>query len=133
LSATESQHSVILSTRYLGRFGTVNAGIAKEDIRDFIEVPRHNVADIVTAIETRNSGSARRIALEIAAAAERSALQYYERLAAVARDPQMKSLYQEFVGLEQEHAHWVETELDSESSGLVHPNEPVAKSTSGHD
>lgn len=133
LSATERQHSVILSTRYLERFGTVNAGIAEEDIRDFIEVPRYNVADIITAIETGNSGSARRMALEIAAAAEHSALHFYERLAAVARDPQMKSLYQEFAGLEQEHADWIETELDSASSGLVHPNEPVAKSTSGHD
>lgn len=133
LSATERQHSLMLSTRYLERFGTVNPGIAEEDIRDFIEVPRYNLDDILAAMETGNSGSARRIALEIAAAAERSALRYYERLAAVAQDPQLKSLYQEFAGMEREHADWLETELDSEPSGLVHPNESVAKPTSGHD
>ncbi len=133
LSATERQHSVMLSTRYLERFGTVNAGIAEEDIRDFIEVPRYNVADIVAAVDSGNSGSARRIALEIAAAAELSALHYYERLATLARDPQMKALYQEFAGLEKEHADWVEAELDSEPSSRVHPKEPVAKSTSGHE
>ena len=91
------------------------------------------MADIVTAIETGNSGSARRIALEIAAAAERSALHYYERLAAVARDPQMKSLYQEFAGLEQEHAHWVEAELGSVCPDLTSLDFPVAKSTTSHD
>jgi len=111
----------------------VNAGIAEEDIRDFIEVPRFEVADIVAAIETGSPGSARRIALEIAAAAERSALHYYERLAAVALDPQMKSLYQEFAGFEQEHTDWLETELASKYSDLTSPSVPVAKSTTGHD
>lgn len=133
LSATERQHSIVLSTRYLERFGTVNAGIAEEDIRDFIEVPRYNVADIVSAIETGNAEAARRVALEIAAAAERSALHYYVRLAALARDPQMKSLYQEFVGFEQEHTDWVETELGSIRPGLTSISVPVAKSTTGHD
>ena len=133
LSANERQHSVALGTRYLEWFGTVNAGIAEEDIRDFIEVPRYMVADIVAAMESGNSGSARRIALEIAAAAERSALHYYERLAAVARDPQMKSLYQEFAGFEQEHTGWLETELASKCSDLTKPNVPVAKSTSGYE
>ena len=133
LSATERQHSIVLSTRYLERFGTVNAGIAEEDIRDFIEVPRYHVADIVSAIEAGNAESARRLALEIAAAAERSALHYYERLAALARDPQMKSLYQEFAGLEQEHADWVETELESICPDLTAPRASIAKSTTGHD
>lgn len=133
LSRTERQHSIALSTRYLERYGTVSPGIAEEDIRDFIEVPRFEVADIVAAVESGSPGSARRIALEIAAAAERSALHYYERLAAVAPDPQMKSLYQEFAAFEQEHTDWIETELTSKYSDLPSPNVPVAKSTTGHD
>jgi rubrerythrin len=132
LSDTERQHSVALSTRYLERYGTVNAGIAEEDIRDFIEVPQFQVADIVAAIETGSPGSARRIALEIAAAAEHSALHYYEGLAAIALDPQMRSLYREFAAFEQEHTDWLETELASKSSNLTSPNISVAKST-GHD
>lgn len=133
LSATERQHSIVLSTRYLERFGTVNAGIAEEDIRDFIEVPRYNVADIVSAMETGSGGSARRIALEIAAAAEHSALHYYERLSATTPDPQMKSLYQEFVGLEQEHADWLEAELESVWPDVPSPHASLAKSTTSHD
>lgn len=133
LSATERQHSIALSMRYLERFGTVSAGIAEEDICDFIEVPRYKVADIVAAMENGNSGSGRRIALEIAAAAERSALHYYQRLAAVERDPQMKSLYQEFAGFEQEHTDWIEAELASKCSDLLYPNVPVTNSTSRHD
>jgi rubrerythrin len=133
LADTERQHSVALSTRYFERFGTVNAGIAEEDIRDFIEVPRFEVADIVAAVETGSPGSARRIALEIAAAAERSALHYYERLAALSLDLQMKSLYQEFAAFEQEHTDWLETELASKYSDLSSPKVSVAKSTSGHD
>jgi rubrerythrin len=131
LSSTERQHSVALSTHYLERYGTVNAGIAEEDIRDFIEVPRFEVADIVAAIETGSRSSARRIALEIAAAAERSALHYYERLAAVALDPQMKSLYQEFASFEQEHTDWLKAELASNYSDRASLR--VAKSTSDHE
>ena len=133
LSDTERLHSIALSTRYLERYGTVNTGIAEEDIRDFIEVPRFEVADIVAAIETGSPSSARSIALEIAAAAERSALHYYERLAAVALDPQMKSLYQEFAAFEQEHTDWLETELASKYSELSNPNISVAKLSTGHD
>ena len=132
LSSTERQHSITLSARYLERNGTVNPGVAEEDIRDFIEVPRFEVANIVAAVESGSPGSARRIALEIAAAAERSALHYYERLAAVALDPQMRSLYREFAAFEQEHTDWLETELASKSSGPTSPNISVAKST-GHD
>jgi rubrerythrin len=131
LSSTERQHSIVLRTRYLERYGTVNPGIAEEDIRDFIEVPRFEVADIVAAIETGSPGSGRRIALEIAAAAERSALHYYERLAAVALDPQMKSLYQEFASFEQEHTDWLKAELASNYSDRASLR--VAKSTSDHE
>ena len=133
LSGQERRHGIVLSTRYLERYGTINAGISEEDIRDFIEVPRFDVADVLAAIDTGNPGSARCIALEIAAAAERSPLRYYERLAAASLDPQMRSLYEEFAGFEQEHADWIETELASKYSDLTSPDVSVAKSTTRHE
>lgn len=82
LAKTERQHGIVLSTRYLEDYGTVNAGISEEDIRDWIELPRFDVASIMTAVEEGEPRTARRIALEIAADAERGAVDYYQRLVA---------------------------------------------------
>ena len=97
------------------RYGMLNSGVSEEDIRNFIEVPRYDMASVLTAVEKGQPGSARHIALEIAAAAERSALQFYGRMAATTPDPELKSLYEEFVALEQEHTDWLDIELGAEA------------------
>lgn len=121
LESAERRHGALLISRYVERYGTLNTGVSEEDIRDFIEVPRYDVASVLTAVEIGQPGSARHIALEIAAAAERSALQYYRHLVATTLDPELKSLYEEFVALEQEHTDWLDIELGAEAVARNRP------------
>jgi erythrin-vacuolar iron transport family protein len=114
LESAERRHGALLMSRYVERFGTLTCNISEEDIRSFIEVPRYDVDSVLTAVEKGQPGSARHIALEIAAAAEQSAVQYYSHIAATTLDPELKSLYEEFVALEQEHSDWLDIELEAE-------------------
>lgn len=118
LARAEHEHGELLTNRLCERYGNGKDAIAEEDIRDFIETPRFEVASVVEAVETGQPGSARRIALEIAAAAERSAVHYYRRLAATTPDSELKALYEEFVTFEQEHTDRLETEIGAPSSNL---------------
>ncbi|MGC2194509.1 MAG: ferritin family protein [Terriglobales bacterium] len=119
LARAEHQHGELLTARYCERYGNKNDDITEEDIRDFIETPRFEIASIVEAVEKGQPASAHRIALEIADAAERSALHYYRRLAATTLDPQLKALYEEFVRFEQEHTDRLETDLGTPTSTLT--------------
>ena len=116
LAKAERQHGELLNTRYGERYGDTKDDITEEAIRDFIETPRFEVASMVEAVETGQPVLARQMALEIAAAAEHSALQYYRRLAATTLDPQLKTLYEEFVAFELEHSDRLETELGTASA-----------------
>jgi rubrerythrin len=111
LETAERHHASMLSTRFRERYGNLNLEIAEEEIRDFIEVPKFDAANVLTAVEKGQPGSARHIALEIANAAERSALYFYSRLAANTLDPELKSIYEEFVALEQEHVNTLDIEM----------------------
>ena len=129
LETAERHHATLLSTRFRERYGNLNLAIAEDEIRDFIEVPKFDVANVLTAVERGQPGSARHIALEIAHAAERSALHFYNRLAANTLDPELKSLYEEFVALEQEHVNSLDIELSVERTA-AEPNFVSLKSNS---
>ena len=116
LANTERDHAVVLTARHLERFGAVPADTTEEDIQDFIEVPRLRVADILLAIEEGDVALARRMAFEMALAAERSAVKYYARLAEITPDPELRALYKEFVAFEQEHTDWAEKALGQAGS-----------------
>ena len=111
LANTERAHGATLTARHFQRFGAVHADITEEDIWDFIEVPRLRVADISAAVEAGDGALARRMAFEMALAAERSAVNYYARLAENTPDLELRTLYQEFVAFEQEHTDWAEQAL----------------------
>jgi rubrerythrin len=111
LENMERQHGILLTARYFVRFGAVPADITEEDIWDFIEVPRLAVADILAAVEAGDVLAARRMAFEMALAAEQSAVHYYARLAETTPDPELKTLYKEFVAFEQKHSDGLEQAL----------------------
>ena len=111
LANTEREHGATLTARHLERFGAVHADITEEDIWDFIEVPSLRVADISAAVEAGDGARARRMAFEMALAAERSAVNYYGRLVENTSDPELKALYKEFVAFEQEHTDWAQQAL----------------------
>jgi len=111
LANTELEHGAILTARHFERFGAIHADVTEEDICDFIEVPSLRVADISAAVSAGDVALARRMAFEMALAAERSAVDYYARLVENTPDPELKALYKEFVAFEQEHTDWAEQAL----------------------
>ena len=122
LANEERQHGVDLTARYTKRFGALHADITEEDIWGFIEAPRLAVADILAAVEAGDALAARRMALEIALAAEQSALNYYTWVAEATHDPELKALCEEFAAMEKEHSGWVEHAL-----GQLNPVAPTPK------
>ncbi len=126
LANEERQHAIDLTERYIKRFGAVQADITEEDIWDFIEAPRLAVADILAAIEAGDELAARRMAFEMALAAEQGAVKYYARVAKTTPDPELKALCEEFVAMEQEHTGWAEQAL-GQLGPHSNPVEPTPK------
>lgn len=112
LANLERQHGILLTARYVERFGGVHADITEEDIWNLIEMPRLRVGDILAAAEASDVALARRMAFEMALATERSTVNYYARLVEATPDPALKALYEEFVAFEQEHTDGLEQALD---------------------
>ena len=119
LANAERQHGILLTARYFVRFGAAPADITEEDIPDFIEMPRLKVADILAAVEAGDVLAARRMAFELALAAEQSAVNYYARLAETTPDPELKALYKEFLAFEREHTDSLEQALGQHGPHLT--------------
>jgi rubrerythrin len=123
MSNDERGHGTMLQQRYVDRFGTRPCAITEDDISELIEVPRLENGDIFTLSKLKVGRSPRQMALEVAAAAEESALKFYRRLAASAADTDLKALYQEFVELETSHGSWLQEKIASTrrtSGGIKH-------------
>ena len=113
MSNDERRHGTMLQQRYVDRFGTRPCAVTEDDISELIEVPRLENGDIFTLSKLKVGRSPRQMALEVAAAAEESALKFYRRLAEAAVDADLKALYQEFVELESSHGSWLEQKIAS--------------------
>ncbi len=107
----ERKHGTLLQKRYFDRFGTRPCAITEEDIRDFIEVPRLENGEIFTISRLKVGRSPRQMALEVAMAAEQDALHFYQRLAGLAEDPELRAMYREFVEFESGHSDWLEKKV----------------------
>ena len=107
----ERQHGTILQKRYFDRYGTRPCALTEEDISEFIEVPRLESGEIFSFSKLKSGRSPRQLALEVAAAAEQSALRFYARLAELTQDAELKTLYQEFVDMEANHSSWLDKKM----------------------
>jgi rubrerythrin len=107
----ERQHGTLLQKRYFDRYGTRPCAVTEEDIRDFIEVPRLENGEIFTISKIRVGRSPRQMALEIALAAEQSAVRYYARLAEITEDAELRELYQELTEFETSHSDWLDRKV----------------------
>lgn len=107
----ERQHGTMLQKRYLERYRTRPCTITEDDISDFIEVPRLENGEIFSISKLRVGRSPREMALEVAQAAENSAIRFYRGLAESTTEPELKTVYQEFVDLESNHSDWLEQKI----------------------
>lgn len=107
----ERRHGTMLQQRYMDRFGTRPCAVTEDDISELIEVPRLENGELFTLSKVKVGRSPREMALEVAAAAEESALRFYRRMAEATSDPDLKALYQEFVELESSHGSWLDQKI----------------------
>jgi rubrerythrin len=109
ISSEERRHSSRLQQRYFERFGTSACSITDDDISDLIEVPRLQSVDVFDA---RDLGAPpRHRAFAVVAAAQASAIQFYRQLVETTSDPELRSLFQEFVDMELQHAGSLEQHM----------------------
>ena len=71
-------------------------------------MPRLENGEIFTISKIRVGRSPRQMALEIALAAEQSAVRYYARLAEITEDAELRELYREFTEFEISHSDWLD-------------------------
>jgi rubrerythrin len=111
MSNDERLHGNMLQKRYFDLYGTRPCAVTEDDISDFIEVPRLENGEIFTISKLRVGRSPRQKALEVAHAAEESAVRFYRNLAETTPYPELKSFYQEFVDLESSHSDWLHQKI----------------------
>lgn len=107
----ERRHGTMLQQRYMDRYGTRPCAVTEDDITELIEVPRLENGEIFTISKLKIGRSPREMALEVAAAAEESAVRFYRRLADTTQDTELKAFYQEFVDLETNHGNWLDQKI----------------------
>jgi rubrerythrin len=116
----EDRHGTRLRQRYDSRFGPGLCAITEEQIRDTIEVPRFDRGDIFAIARAQVSRVPRNQALEIALAAEQSALKFYTRLWEVTDDPELRDLYEELAGDESEHTRALQSKMQQGFRAAAH-------------
>lgn len=107
MASEERQHGTLLQKTYLERFGTRPCAVTEEDISDLIEVPRLENGELFALAKVKSGHSPRQLALEVAAKAERNAVQFYAALAETTEDPELRAQYREFVAIETSHSDWL--------------------------
>ncbi len=118
MAEEERHHGTELQARYFERYGTRACAITEDDISDFIEVPRLENGDIFAITRSRVSPAPAQKALEVALAAEKSALRYYSRLVELTSDPELRAFYFELSTFEGEHTSILERKLAASKRAL---------------
>ena len=111
LATEERKHGTELQKRYFDRYGNRPCATTEDEISDFIEVPKLENGEIFAFSRLNVGRSPRERALEIAAAAEKSAHRFYSRLIEITEDADLRALYREFVDLEMGHSDWLDRKL----------------------
>ncbi|MFB3915951.1 MAG: ferritin family protein [Terriglobales bacterium] len=114
MAEEERNHGRQLQERYFERFGASPCGVTEDEIRDFIEVPRLDDADLFAIVRSRATPAPRVKALEVAIEAERSALRFYGKLADITSDSKLRSFYLELAEFESDHVEFLERKIERE-------------------
>jgi rubrerythrin len=114
MAEEERVHGTQLQERYVERFGSQPCAVTEDDIRDFIEVPRLDSGDIFAIARSSASRAPRIQALQVALAAEESALRYYARLTEITFDPELRVFYGELAEFENDHVAFLQRKLEEE-------------------
>jgi rubrerythrin len=111
MAEEERHHGSELQNRYLERFGTKACTITEDEISDLIEVPRLESGNIFAVEGSPDDPGPREKALQVALAAEKTALSYYARLTAITSDEELRAFYFELSTFEGGHVTFLERKL----------------------
>ncbi len=111
MAQEERRHGAELQQRYLERYGPEPCAITEEEIRETVELPKFQSGDIFAITRAQVSRVPCNQALQIALAAESSALKFYTRLAEMTDDEEMRDLYEELAGDESQHTKALERKI----------------------
>lgn len=114
MAEEEHRHGAALQRRYVERYGPEPCAITEEEIRDTIEVPRFPNGNIFAIARAQVSPVPRNQALQIALAAEKSALKFYNRLVETTNDGELRGLYEELANDEDDHTRLLAKRLNQE-------------------
>jgi rubrerythrin len=114
----ERKHGTLLQQRYMDRYGTSPCAVTEEDISDLIEVPHLENGEIFTVDKVKAGRSPRQAAFSVALAAEKSAADFYQALAELAQDSDLRELCRELSEMEATHSSWLEHRAQEASSNL---------------
>jgi len=119
MGVEEKRHSALLQRTYEEHFGQDVCPLTEEDVSDMIEVPKLENGDVFAAAETSND-SARKRALKVAIAAEKSAHSYYARLRDQTDDRVLHQLYNELSQMEDGHVVYLQNMMKASATNGDH-------------
>lgn len=103
MAEEEDRHGKTLEQRFVERYNDDPSPISEDEIRDKIEVPKIASGEIFAIARAQVSQVPRNRAFEVALAAERSAMKFYNRLLAITEDGDLRNLYEELASDEDDH------------------------------
>jgi rubrerythrin len=115
MAVEERRHSALLEGTYQEHFGEDVCPLTEEDLSDMIEVPKLENGDVFAAPEVTKD-SARKRALKVALAAEKSAHDYYARLRDQSDDRVLRQLYNELSQMEDGHVVYLQNMLKASTT-----------------
>jgi rubrerythrin len=116
MAVEEKRHSALLQGTYQDHFGEDVCPLTEEDLSDMIEVPKLENGDVFAAAKG-STDSARKRALKVALAAEKSAHDYYARLRDQTDDRVLHQLYNELSQMEDGHVVYLQNMLKASAAG----------------
>lgn len=103
MAEEEERHGKALQRRFLDRYNDDPKPFSEDEIREKIEVPKITSGEIFAIARAQVSQVPRNRAFEIALAAERSAMKFYNRLLETTEDGDLRTLYEELASDEDDH------------------------------
>lgn len=119
----EERHGETLQKRFLDRYNDDPVPVSEEEIREKIEVPKIPNGQIFAIARAQVSQVPRNRAFEIALAAERSAMKFYNRLLELTEDQDLRSLYEELASDEDDHVRTLQKKIHRGNRGAATSNQ----------
>ena len=107
MSVEEIRHSVLLQGKYRDHYGDTKCDLTEEDLHELIEVPKLESSEVFDAVEAVMAEPRQR-ALRVALDAEKSAHDFYARLAGTTEDSNLRRLYAELSTMEDGHVSYLQ-------------------------